>query len=308
MSLPLTLRNVNRQFIELPEPVTIDSGEDKGRFLNAMRRHFPNAKPHATLSQAFANVVSETEGTMIGHGVDAFLGAGVGAALGHDDGKHLCLPHQAAWEQVIDGLAGRKIKRLTIFACSVGAGPNGAKLVFALAKKLQAKVRAPFGDVWADEVTRRPCMTADGGWQEATPDMAGPPAPKDMAPVSWTNETLTRPHAGEVVLFDRDRFLPLPMTAVRSISCHSTSPEVQPRSWNGTAARASSCAFAFSAPLIFGGALASVVTGKVTLTYSLLGREETREFLIHNDRFIEDTTNPGVFYRIELARLPSLAS
>jgi hypothetical protein len=310
MSLPLTLRNINRQFVELPEPVTIDSGADEGRFLRAMRKHFPNAKQHATVSQAFGNVVGETEATLIGHGVEAFLGAGVGSALGHTDGQHLCFPHKADWEQVVDGLGGRNIKRLTIFACSVGAGANGAALVFALAKKLQAKVRAPIGDVWADEVTRRPCMTADGGWVEATPQMSSPPAPTVLAPVPWTNDTLRRPNSGNVVLFEGDRFLPVPFASVRSINCPATSPDAKPGqlSCSGDGAQAWSSAFAFNAPLIFGGALASFVTGKLTLTFTLLGREETREFLVHNDRFIEDVRFPGVFYRVDMSVLRNLLS
>jgi hypothetical protein len=309
MSLPPSLRNVNRQFIDLPGALSIDSGPDDGRFLPAMRKQ-PAARQHGTLEEGLRNVAGDKEGTLVGHGLPAFVATGIGDRLGHADGRHLCLPHQDQWEKIIGGLPDKKITRLTIFACSAGDGPKGATLVFALAKMLNATVRAPLGDVWVDEATQRPCMTAEGGWQEATPAMDVAPPLRVKPRIALSNEALRATSARNMLLLDRDRFLPLPLAGVKSVRWTTTSPDIVPseRTVSGDAARAVASTIAFHAPLIFGGALASFVTGRLTFVFGLLEAEHSREFLVHNDSLIEDAQARGVFYQVTVdAMMKALA-
>jgi hypothetical protein len=308
MSLLPFLRNVNREFVNLPGVLTVDNGPDDGRFLPAMRIQ-PGARQHGSLRDGLRNIAGEREGTLVGHGLPAFVAAGIGDRLGHSDGRHLCLPHHAEWEAIIDGLTDKRIERLTIFACSAGDGEKGANLVFALAKKLNATVRAPMGDVWVDEATQRTCTTAGSGWREATPAMAvAPTTPAARPRLALTRGAFRTTTARDMLLLDHDRLLPLPLAGVKSVQWTSTLPDVVPpeRKVSDDTARSAAAAIAFHAPIVFGGPLASFVTGRLTLAYQLLGREHLREFLVHNDRLIEDTAHRGVFYEVDLEAMMSV--
>lgn len=304
MAIAQFFQNVKSKPVTLPTSVTIDSGPDPGRFLPTARASLRDARLHGSLAEALTFVAGEAEATIVGHGIDAFLAAGTGAKLRHVDSRHLCLDHAAEWGRTIDALGTTKIQRLTIFGCSVGAGQRGAELVFALAKKLDAHVRAPLGDVWIDETRRVPVMTKDGGWQEAHPRMCAPPAPAAIPVLAPVEHSAALPYSSNLLLFDRDRFMPLPFTAVESIAWRSSDDEdpVPERSWSGIAARVASAAIGFNKPLIFSGPLASLITGELTVTVRFLRDIDVRQFFVYNNRLIEDRRT-GVHYRIDIDAL-----
>jgi hypothetical protein len=54
---------------------------------------------------------------------------------------------------------------------------------------------------------------------------------------------------------------------------------------------------ALNAPIVFGGQPATIVTGRMELRARVGGRDVLHEYLIHNNRLIEDVASPGVFYQ-----------
>lgn len=53
----------------------------------------------------------------------------------------------------------------------------------------------------------------------------------------------------------------------------------------------------FEEPYEPGGIPAAIVTGRLILTFTVGDRQESREFLVYNDRLLQDTASPETFYR-----------
>jgi hypothetical protein len=309
MTLPLTLLTENRELVTLHGAISIDNGPDDGRFLKAAVKTFKGASMHDSVTAAFERLAPEPEATLVGHGIDGFMGTGTGARLRHFERQHLCVDHDKEWGPILDALTDKRIKRLTLFGCSVGAGEGGAALVLALSTRLKATVRAPLGDVWIDEITRRPFMIREsGGWRVATNGTAAPQPLAAPAPLRSIDAIRRQPHASDLLMFDRDRFLALPFTAIQSLAWQPEDGGGEARAWLGDAARAAIGAVAFNTPLVVRGVPASFLTGQLWLTYRSLGQERERQFRVHNNRMLEDVHVPGVFYRVDITLMMGTAS
>lgn len=292
--------NVPGTVVRPPAPICIDGGDDgKNTFLDLMRFKFPNAAANHAFIDAFTHVVGLPAGTIIGHGQPGIILTGRGIDFDFrtnpDQTQSISNENAEFWEPEVTNMA-TPIQELWLLGCNVGAAKDGACLVWRLAKALGAKVQAPVGLVVPDTATGDPCVAPDEPWQVADPKMDAPPEKKDIL-------RLTTPgrDAAQLLIWDGERFLPISFQAIRGARLSKQTPHrdrTWDAEWTGPEAQLLASRIAFDQPLVFSGPPATIVTGRVLLTYRFLGRDVTRQFLVHNDLLLEDTHAPGVFYEI----------
>jgi hypothetical protein len=303
--MPTPPVNVVGSRVELPEPISIDGGDDgSNTFLDMMRENFKNAPPHHSAGAAFENVVGSRQGTLIGHGQPGLILTGRGADFDFrtnpDQTKSISIDNTKTWELVVTPMR-TPIEFLMLFGCNVGAEADGAELVWQVAKALGATVKAPVGLVWPDTATQDPFVADNECWQVADHTMTKRPDARKCRPLTPSGH-----EADRLLLWDVDRFLPIALEAVSGARL-AKRDRYRTRGWDmeWSAPEAQSLAshVAFDRPLVFPGPLGTIVTGKVFLSYRFLGREITRQFLVHNDLLLEDANAPGVFYEINVASI-----
>src|SRR5262245_41428082 len=145
--------NVVGSVVTPPPPICIDGGNDfENTFLDLMRERFQGAPPNNTFIDAFKNVVGSPAGTIIGHGQPGLIltGRGIDFNFGRDpDPKSISIDNTGLWEPQVKNME-TPIQELMLLGCTVGAGKDGACLVWKLARALGARVRAPIGWVVPD--------------------------------------------------------------------------------------------------------------------------------------------------------------
>jgi hypothetical protein len=152
---------------------TIDATTPDG-YLDNARAGNPQADGNLTTEEAANNLLA-CEGAapraanIVGHGAEGDIDTG--KALGQcitNDNVH-------EWTPLMEGLDG-KISELFLFGCTVGAGDDGADLLYEIATVISAPVSAPTGLIYCDAAG---VFTLEPGavWQTATP--AARPAPID---------------------------------------------------------------------------------------------------------------------------------
>jgi hypothetical protein len=291
--------NVTSSDVTPPAPLCIDAGDDReNTYLDLMRLKFQGAGRNRTAIEAFAHVVGSPAGTIVGHGRPGIILTGRGINFDFrrfpDQTQSISIVNTEIWEPHVKTLE-TPIKHLMLLGCHVGALTDGALLLWQLAKALGATVQAPLGWVVPDPAMGNPSLAPDG-WQIADPTMKEPPKEKKVL-------RLTTPgrDAVQLLIWDGERFLPISFNAIRGARLSKQMPfreRTWDAEWTEPDAQALARHVAFDQPLVFRGPPASIVTGRVFLSYRFLGRDVTRQFLVHNDLLLEDTHAPGVFYEI----------
>ncbi len=167
---------------------TIDATTPDG-YLDNARHGNPGAGANENTQQAAQNLLGcatpkpPPAANIVGHGAEGDIDTGQAW------NQCITLDNIDEWTPDLAVLA-TKISHLFLFGCTVGAGADGAQLLFEIAKAVNAPVSAPTGLIYCDingDFTLEPGAV----WQQATPTYT--PAPID--PPAHTQST-TQTNAG----------------------------------------------------------------------------------------------------------------
>jgi len=165
---------------------TIDSTTPDG-YLDNARAGNPMAGANGTTKQAASNLLTcekakVTKGlaNLVGHGCEGDIDTGKAA------GQCIRYDNKDEWEDDMATLVSW-VEELFLFGCTVGAGEEGAQLLFELAKVIDAPVSAPTGLIYCN--SRGDFRLEDGAvWQRATPNVR--PAPIDPPHATQSNSSM----------------------------------------------------------------------------------------------------------------------
>lgn len=142
-------------------------------YLDYARAGNPGAEDNESTLQAASNLLGQetlapnNPANIVGHGAEGDIDTG------QDWGEAITINNIDDWTPSMQMLAG-KVTELYLFGCTVGAGEDGANLLFEIAKAVSAPVSAPTGLIYCDEDG---VFTLEPGaqWQTATPTYTPPP-------------------------------------------------------------------------------------------------------------------------------------
>ncbi len=151
---------------------TVSSGTDadpNSHTGDLLASHFDKCKRHGTTQAAMTNILASTGGgiNIGGHGDQGFLETGGGQGGPWPD--HVCITwyNETAWGPLLDRLKQAAVTSMSIWSCHVGAGQEGAELLFAMAKRCGRAVRAGTGFLFVN--SQKIWWEPGTVWQVATP-------------------------------------------------------------------------------------------------------------------------------------------
>jgi hypothetical protein len=169
--------------------VTVDASPYD--YLNNVRAGTPAAGRHHDTQSAVASLLnlakassSRTTASIVGYGLRGRIFTGDAFDISEPPDEHIGLGNRSVWAPLLQPLKGR-FTELHLYASGVGAGNEGAELLYALAQTIDADVRAPSGLLVCD---RHGLFKLQSGevWRTASPSLRpGPlPAPAPMGDTS----------------------------------------------------------------------------------------------------------------------------
>ncbi|MCE0764773.1 hypothetical protein LWC35_17930 [Pseudonocardia kujensis] len=290
--------------------VTIDSDTNDNGYLAGARGAYPGYMSHGKTAEAVDNLLSclaphivggssgSTPGLpiIVGHGNIGIFATGGGQNPFTDSNNHLLATfNQSAWQADIGRLSASPSAMLSLISCDTGAGEDGADLLFEMAKLINYPVRARTGLTYAGngQIT----FQAGSTWQTATPQSRPTAIQPPVTPLLGDRTLIIR------LINDDGSEREVDLGAVDSVEIYlpsQTAPEqVGPNArLQGSAARDILSLVNFAAPARPGGALGAIVTGRLRVNFYERegGALQSREFVIYNDRVLEDASTPGVLY------------
>ena len=281
---------------------TIDhtSGAGDNGFLDCARARFPTAGSHDSTASAVTNILNcfsagvakagsasvKKWANFVGHGNDGIIVTGTGQDV-NDITKYVSWFNRSTWGPEMRRLNG-SAQIIKLWACHPGTAQDGADLLFDLMQETNAICMGPTGFLTCGSNGLE--LEANSTWQVATPGQPKPApiaAPTPHFVLDYPNLELStqgRPHM-------------LPMQSVISVEIISR---------RGQRVLLASAQDAmdflrlvdFTAPFELNGSLAAIPSGTLILTFrDDKGAEHRREFLIYNNRLLQDQTDKKVYYR-----------
>lgn len=264
----------------LPGCVTIDSA--KNGYLNNARAGNPNAGANGDTATAANNLLgcekpkapNYASASLVGHGAPADIDTG------SDKGECITIHNEKVWVPLLQPLSGL-LNEFYLYGCSVGAGNDGATLLFDIAKVVNTNVYAPTGIIYC-----RPngsfYLEQGAVWQVAQPSLTPPkpiPAPTHSLSTDMQNAVLHI--AGQAT-----------ETPVSGLTATYT-----PQS-GGPSRPAIDMAYQvlWDQPHIEDGEPGARITGRLKVNFPNGKSTLTKSFLIHNHSLLRDEAEPTVFY------------
>jgi hypothetical protein len=287
---------------------TIDQSTNDNGFLGCARAGDPGAGQHGSTAQAVSNLLACLGAgvglaNIIGHGNDGLIVTGQGQEPTDPD-KYIFLYNQYAWEPYLRQLRGH-VNSLKLWACHPGTGDMGADFLYAIAKVINALATGPTGFLYCSGGNMS--LEAGSTWQVATPTNRPNPIP---APTPHFSDLTThlilsnKPRPQRVSLDDLIFVEYIPRGIVQTTARNIT--------FEGNDGKGLLRLARFDSPFEPGGVPAAIVTGRLIITFAVKrkGRkaEEQREFLIYNNRLLQDKLSPETFYNATTAFTQTLAA
>jgi hypothetical protein len=256
--------------------VTIDSAQNA--YLNNARTGNPTAGANGDTKTAAGNFQTcEAKGatavaaSLIGHGAEGDIDTG--------SVKHECITihNEQVWVPLLQPLSG-KLNELFLYGCSVGAGNDGATLLFDLAKVLNTNVYAPTGIIYC-KADGTFYLEPGAVWQVAAPSLTPPkpiPAPVHSVSPSMTQATL---HIAGALT---------PTSLAQMTATYTPLPDGQPRDASTLAHQV-----LWESPHLEDGEPGARITGRLEVSFKDAGK---RTFLVHGHSLLRDEAAPQVFY------------
>jgi hypothetical protein len=291
--------------------VTIDDAANDNGFLPCCRQAYPGHSNNSNTDQAVNSLLnclssglrgSEDAFTankglpvMVGHGNEGFFATGAGQS-GQTSDQYLATWNMSSWEPHMRRLHDRPQPILSLLTCHVGAGEDGADLLFEIAKVIGYPVRGRTGFTYCGNAQ----ITFEAGstWQTATPQARPTPIP---APSPHLQETVM-----PMTLFDAyGTRREVDLDAVESVEVQrplttalgAESPSV---TLTGSTARDLLRLINFAEAFRPGGAPGAMVSSVLRINFSQRGAQQIwgRDFAVYNNRLLQDVSVPEVFYPV----------
>jgi hypothetical protein len=297
-------------FDEIKGRMTIDRSPDtvlgQTGYLNLVRTFFSGMKTHTDTATLVNNLLADanianTNGfvAIVGHGSSGIIGAGIGRSLqvGPCLNRCISLNNKAQWIQLFEKLKDKGIKSLYLFSCFTGAGNDGAELLYDLANSINATVAAPTGRILIFQQGRFFKLENNAQWQVAQPAPAPKPATINMPPIiipPFTRMNLFDDVQQNVEIFlgqvtgigigkpdQLDKWTELPSSQFVQLLGSINFNDAED---------------------LEGGVMAGFITGAFTVRYKCpankdrIEKQEDREFIIFNNRYVQDGKYPNIVY------------
>lgn len=284
---------------------TIDNDENDLKGLVCARAALRSAGRHSSTAEAVSRLLDcagrckeKRPANLFGHGIRGRIGTGSGKSRHNDPQKYIGLDNTKTWEPLIAQLKGH-FDSLILWACDVGAGTEGADLLFRLATVLDAPVEAPT-NILRCEARARFSIFDDGSWQTAWPNQ---PKPRGINVRTSTGRSVS-----EIEGFDfddtSDESYTIPfevegrafrvLTAdIESVECYDGTKEAPIKVLDDSQIARLPSLIDFSSWVRPGGPILAIHTGTLILRYKFHGKEHTAQFDLYNDRLLHDATTPG---------------
>ncbi len=277
---------------------TIDRTNTDNGFLDLARQAVPAAGAHSTSQEATGNLVSCIGGMLgssahiSGHGDAGLIIAGTGQVQTDDSLTYLNTANVSTWRPILAQLRGH-ITKLQFWSCHTGAEEQGADFLSLVASIVGAPAYGATSLIFCDG--SQFYLEDNGVWNVATPNS------RAMA-IQLPYAQLYRAPTMEFILFNRDTPVNVKSDAISSLD---VLPPTVPNAGSTVGARLSHEAAVdllglidFSKPLQFGSPVGAVETARLVLHFSgEEGAEQSREFIVYNDRIIQDVISPHIYYR-----------
>lgn len=282
----------------LGQPTTVETGTEEAPahvgFLQCVTDYLHAQMKHSNTVVVFANLTSiatsNDSAIIVGHGAPGLICTGNGD---HCSGNQdlMGAGTTSAWQPFAIQLKGH-FKDIAFVGCDIASGRFGAQFLSAFANATGATVHAP-----DDTVQCEPdgiSILNGGNWIQVSPT-GTPPAKEAPQPSSKTQT----PQPGEAYQF---------MVESGFKSVHPPTVEVVSFQHRGYYQKEFADAppervhslislIDFAHPLFIKGSLGSIVTGRLTLRMKIDDRQVERQFVLLNDKLLEDKTYPTVFYK-----------
>lgn len=269
---------------------------DKG-FLGCAEMSLAPEFQHGNTQSAFGNLLLKDDpsgdAVIIGHGGPGVLCTGDGDGCSGKDSVTMAFYNPDSWQKIAQELKAGHSNSLTILACDVGQGNNGADFLFALAKSVQRPVRAPDSEVQCgpDGIT----FPDGGSWVQATPSSRPSPSSMRIYSVDPTNSFKFKVD-GKLVSY-----------ALNEINVvefrHRTYRQSEFREFHNVQPSAIIRLIDFGRPFETFGRPAAIVTGVVRVQLISGVKKTEKSFVIYDDELAEDLAEPDVFYHADQLRV-----
>ncbi len=280
----------------LPRCVTIDAQTPDGYLDNARAgTHAPGTGANSDTTTALKNLSScvavkppSTQASIVGHGDMGIIATG-GGQTPSGSSQYIAVSNELSWTTALGALKGQ-ITDLYLYGCQVGAGDDGAQLLFDMAKIVNATVWAPTSLIYCDGQGN---FTLDKGgqWQKAT--AAGKPATIEP-PILLGADAM--PNEARLHLLGNQITLPIEQLAGATYT---------PMGPNGTQAPADPDTAGalthevdWGHPITPGGEPNGLITGRLEVVFGHGKRPLKKSFLVYSHALIGDEDEDGVYYRL----------
>jgi len=270
--------------------VTIDSTTPDG-YLDNARAGTQTASGNKDTASAAANLLASEKTTpsspasIVGHGSDGVIATGGGKSPSNPT-QYIGTQNESGWTSSLATLKGSTTD-LYLYGCHVGADDAGAQLLFDIAKVVNATVYGPTGLIYCDSKGNF-ALEIGSQWQVATPTTKpasiAPPAPE---PTGALTSAVLLHHFGNELVMSRDQVIHAHYEPYALSASHEAGEE------KGRALMDEVLWEVHTPP----GALGTMITGRLKLTFGRGDRPLLKSFLIHNHVLLEDEDETNVFYR-----------
>jgi hypothetical protein len=227
------------------------------------------------------------------------FGVGIGHSLevGPCLNRCISLNNEAQWKQLFGKLKDKGIENLYLFCCNTGAGDKGAQLLYDLANSINATVAAPTGLIIISRNGGFFKLEDHSEWQVARPLPHLKPATIEMPPI------IIPPFTRMKIIHDVLQNLEIKLSQITAIGIG------KPDNWDNKTALASTKFAELLGSINFidfndleGGVMAGFITGAFTVHFncklenSLAEEQGDREFIVFNNRYVQDCKHPNIVY------------
>jgi hypothetical protein len=277
----------------LPACVTIDKFTPDG-YLDNARSGTPGAAANIDTSSAISNLVGCVKGkspskfaSIVGHGAMGLIATG-GGKRPSGPSQYIGVTNENTWTVPLAALKGQ-ITDLYLYGCQVGAGDDGAQLLFDIAKVVNATVWGPASTIYCDGKGNF-TLDPNGVWQSATP--AAKPTPIEP-PVLLGAEAM--PNEAHIYLLGNQ--LVLPIESLADVTYAPLGP-TETALLSPDSAESLASEVHWSAPFTPPGEPSGLITGRLKVTFGRGERPLKKSFLVYSHALLADEDEAGIYYRL----------
>jgi hypothetical protein len=296
--------------VQITGCVTIDKGKDVDgfldtawKFLQKPSRHIDRVKAAANLLDGLKAAPSSHTVNVIGHGYQGTIYTGSGDTPTSVSLKFVGVDNSTDWaaQKNLSAIGKSAISLARLCACDTGAGPDGANLLFLVAKTVSVPVEAPTGLLFCDSVDGfflEPYAT----WQRATPQ-------SKPNPIDPPQQYVTSPAMDSLLFKSSTGYFTIPLADVTAVSITPAGPHrFSPVNLAGSHAQTATTFVQFNKPFESHAVPAAVTSGTFLVSFTRNGRDEQRALRIYNNRLLRDLTMSDVYYYANILDLIAATS